>query len=333
MNLTFHPSEKKIPKIIIIALISSIIILLIRCTYAAISTQSINIAGHTLSYNKTGKGKNVLLLLHGYLANKEQWNPVITNLENNSYIKKNYTIIAPDLPGYGHSKSFPAPAYRLDTVTGLSQTQVLYQFLHALHLSKQPIHLAGNSMGGLIQVLLTKRYPTLNIRSITFIGSPAGVALPSAIMNHAYNQGYNLFLPSSKKQFDTEIRGLIYHAQAIINTVTPAQINTLINDYAKNYKSYSLVWEQLNSKPYATYFTKPTGFQKPVAIFWGKQDRLYPIKNKAILTAAFNNIHINDSINESGHLMMLEKPETVSDVSQRFADFLKTTNALTQTSK
>src|SRR5438128_2395849 len=64
--------------------------------FADVPVQFVEVNGWKLRYHKSGKGP-YLLLLHGLGANLYCWRYVVPLLA------KRFTVIAPDLPGFGQS--------------------------------------------------------------------------------------------------------------------------------------------------------------------------------------------------------------------------------------
>ena len=89
----------------------------------------------------TGKGFP-LVLVHGFLGSSKMWEPQI------EVLKKNYRVVAPDLPGFG--KSNKAKSY--DNINDMAQT-----ILDCLKEKKiEKFYLLGHSMGGMIVQEMTK---------------------------------------------------------------------------------------------------------------------------------------------------------------------------------
>jgi len=107
-----------------------------------------------------GNGRKILLL-HGLFASKEQWHTIMSRLS-----EVGYQAIAPDLPGYGNSKSFALNDYALP-----NQATLLHKLMK---LRIKSFDLAGSSMGGAIAWLYAQRYPN-QVHSLAFIGSPLSV--------------------------------------------------------------------------------------------------------------------------------------------------------------
>lgn len=98
----------------------------------------------TIYYRTAGKGKPVLLI-HGYLANGDMYNPIIPYLENE------YQLIIPDIRGHGRSSKV---GNSMD-IKELSKD--LNQILKDLNI-QEPIHLLGYSKGGIIAQQFVKDY-------------------------------------------------------------------------------------------------------------------------------------------------------------------------------
>ncbi|MFT3694344.1 MAG: alpha/beta hydrolase [Kofleriaceae bacterium] len=72
-----------------------------------IASKTVTVDGIKIHYFTSGSGEP-LLLLHGYAQNANMWKPVIPELA------KKFTVIAPDLPGFGES-SIPADGLDMKT--------------------------------------------------------------------------------------------------------------------------------------------------------------------------------------------------------------------------
>jgi pimeloyl-ACP methyl ester carboxylesterase len=115
----------------------------------------------TLDLHRGGSGEP-LVLVHGIGHTWRGWKPMLPLLE------RNFDVLAPDLPGFGHSA--PLPAGTTPTAEALADS--VEREMDAAGF--QTAHLAGNSLGGWIVLELARRG---RARSVTAI-SPAGLALP-----------------------------------------------------------------------------------------------------------------------------------------------------------
>lgn len=100
-----------------------------------------------------------LLLLHGITRSLEDWDPTFEALEGE------YRLIAPDLSGYGWSAPHPDGAGLAALARGVAE------LLDSLSIT-EPVHVAGNSLGGAVAMTLLAQRPEL-VASMTLV-DPAG---------------------------------------------------------------------------------------------------------------------------------------------------------------
>jgi len=98
-------------------------------------------------YRTVGSGKPVLLV-HGYLANGDMYNPIIPFLENQ------YQLIIPDIRGHGKSSKIG------NTMDIKELAKDLFMVLNDLQI-QEPIHLIGYSKGGIIAQQFVKDFSHL----------------------------------------------------------------------------------------------------------------------------------------------------------------------------
>ena len=114
-----------------------------------------NIKNIDINYIQYGKGKQNIVLLHGWGQNIEMMNPIGKKLENIATI----TII--DLPGHGGS-SEPKEA-----LTIYDYCDVVKELLNKLKI-KKPI-LIGHSFGGRVSIVYASKYDT---EKVILLGAP-----------------------------------------------------------------------------------------------------------------------------------------------------------------
>ena len=95
-----------------------------------------------VGYDRMGSGKRVVLLLHGWGANRQTMVPVAHMLDT-----KKYDIIMPDVPGFGESEKPDAPWGLLE------YAEWVKKLLEKLHVSSV-YGLVGHSNGGAIAIKL-----------------------------------------------------------------------------------------------------------------------------------------------------------------------------------
>lgn len=100
---------------------------------------------HRWHWLEAGEGPP-LLLLHGFTGSKENWLPLMRAL------RRDFRVIAPDLPGWGDSSRIPGADYGF-----AAQALRVNAFMAALEL--RDAVLAGHSMGGGIAAVAASQRP------------------------------------------------------------------------------------------------------------------------------------------------------------------------------
>jgi len=159
--------------------------------------RSILIRNRKIKYYDIGTGKPILII-HGWLSCKDLYIPVIDELS------KMYRVIAVDLPGFGESDPIIENDYLIETVA------ILNVFIKQLRLSK--VNIIGNSFGGVMAILLSKKHPDrirrLILRSVPIVY----LQLPRLVTNSIV---YRLFKHTSKiglvRNIQFKICGYFFH--------------------------------------------------------------------------------------------------------------------------
>ena len=120
----------------------------------------VQVGAHKIQYLESGtKSKRALVLIHGLGASAERWEHVIPDLS------KRYRVIAPDLPGFGHSDK-PSLEY-----TPQFFAKFLHEFLDTVGVNS--CTMIGSSLGGQVVAEYAITYKT-KLEKIILV-SPAGV--------------------------------------------------------------------------------------------------------------------------------------------------------------
>lgn len=118
----------------------------------------------SLHVHRYGEGPRLALAVHGITATSRSWGEVA------AVLPREWTLVAPDLRGRGHSRDLPASTGLADHVADLT---ALAEELVAE--AGGPVALAGHSMGAFVAVHLAHARPDLFSRVVLVDG---GVALP-----------------------------------------------------------------------------------------------------------------------------------------------------------
>lgn len=105
----------------------------------------------------------MVLLLHGFLGNKSQWNDLSIILD------KSYDLLKVELPGHGKS-----PAINEYSIAALALE--ISQYLKEQGIEK--VHFVGHSMGGYVGAAFAKAY-SQQLHSLTMVNSIASADHPA----------------------------------------------------------------------------------------------------------------------------------------------------------
>ena len=276
--------------------------LLVRADRSAsgLSKHHIQADGLQFAYLEGGEG-DVLVLLHGFGANKDNWTRI------SRHLTPHFRVIAPDLIGFGESDLAPDNDYSMR-----AQVARVRQFVRALGI--EGFHLGGSSMGGYIAGVYASLYPD-ELRSLVLI-APGGVATaePSEMIRRLAEGQSAPLLVADMAGYDQMLDFIFYNRPFIPGPVK----RTLAKEAIARRSHYLAIWNQLlGSSDAQTLEDRLRGLAVPTLVVWGAQDRVLHVSGAKILTAAMPNAQaaVLDSV---GHLPMIENPEETARVYLNF---------------
>ena len=113
--------------------------------------------GMVLHYVRGGAGDPVVLI-HGFAETARMWRPLL------AVLGKNYTVIAPDLPGLGGSSFEPNDSYDMKTVA-----QQLHELVKRLGFTR--IRLVGHDIGLMAAYAYAAQYPE-EVQKLVLMDAP-----------------------------------------------------------------------------------------------------------------------------------------------------------------
>ena len=128
---------------------------------AAGDRRTIEIAGRRFAWRSLGGGPP-LLLLNGYAATADDWDPVLLKT-----LAHSFELICPDNRGMGDSELGDPSELTIDAMAG-----DLESLLDALQIDHAPV--AGWSMGGYVAQALAERSPTRVAAMVLLASAPGG---------------------------------------------------------------------------------------------------------------------------------------------------------------
>ncbi|NTW06586.1 MAG: alpha/beta hydrolase [Syntrophaceae bacterium] len=269
---------------------------------AGLNKKDINIDNHKIVYLESQRGKETILLLHGYAANKYNW------LLFSSYLK-DYHLVIPDIPGYGESTKLTNEKYDV-----ANQIERLHKFCQAIKINK--FHVVGNSMGGWFAGAYAVRFPA-EVLSVGFFDA-AGVKSPrpSEIMK-IMRKGENPLLLKDENDY-SRLMSLIFANPPF----TPYPIKKMfISEALANKKFY----EKTINEIIPDIFSLEENLSKikaPALILWGDKDGIIDISSVSVFEKGLKNSR-TVIINNCGHAPMLEKPHQAATAYLAFIKSIK----------
>jgi len=220
-----------------------------------------------------------------------------------------FQVLRYDLFGRGFSDR-PDTRYNIDLFD-----KQLINLLDALRFTR-PVNLVGLSMGGIVTASFTSRHPE-RVRSLTLI-DPAGARPVSispllsvakipfaaeAVLNLVGSDGLvkniakDLFDPALVEHFQEQYSIQMKYKgfkRAILSTIRNGMLESFVNTY-----------QQIGN------------MDKPILLFWGRNDRTVPFEYSENLRAAMPNVEFH-VIKDAGHIPHYEKPDEVNPILLEF---------------
>lgn len=109
-----------------------------------------------LNFERKGNGKEILVLLHGFMENLTIWSDM------EPYLSKDFSLLKIDLPGHGRSEVM-AEVQTMDLMAEEVKKVLDDQ-------KAEKIHLLGHSMGGYVSLAFAEKYPQY-LKSLTLFFS------------------------------------------------------------------------------------------------------------------------------------------------------------------
>ena len=277
------------------------LVLLALRRLAGFRTRSVEFNGTRWHYLEGGpESGEALVLLHGFSGDKDNW------LLYARYLRKDYRVIIPDLPGFGDNARNPDADYHID-----AQARWLLAFVDAMGIDK--FHIGGNSMGGYITLKFTLAYAE-RILSLALLDSAGVLGETKSELQLATENGESLLTVSSPEEFDRLLRFIVYRPLPLPGFIKKPYCEDLI---ANRPFLESIFWpmaEEMQERPLNDQLQK---IAAPALVIWGRQDRLIDVSCVDVLKAQIPNNHCV-VFEETGHVPMLERPAESAAVHAEF---------------
>lgn len=270
---------------------------------AGLEHKQVKVGAFTYHYlDNENTDKPVILMVHGFTANKDNWARMAVFLKDDAH------VIALDLLGHGDSPREMQADYKIS-----SQTKRVKAFADALGLKQ--FHIAGSSMGGYIAGMYTAMYPEQILTTHLF--DNAGVFMPhksDMLVALENNEPHPLIIRST----DDVDRFFGY-----VFAQPPFMTHSIKQYYAEQSAVHAPLYEKIFSNFHGdAYYPEPLEpflrqIKTPVQVIWGGADRV--LHSSSIDTIK----HVLPSVSVEvmpgiGHLPMLEKPKASALLLKNF---------------
>ena len=254
-------------------------------------TKSIDVDGNLWPYLEGGPASgDVLLLLHGFAGNKDNW--LLYALK----LRREYRVIIPDLPGFGDNSRDPDANYG-----GAAQAQRLLAFTAALHLER--FHIGGNSMGGFVALKFALAYPD-KVVSLALLNNAGVVGERKSELELAAERGENPLTVSSAAEFEKLLDFVMYRRIPLPGVIRQALSTVAIANQSFWDSIFWVLRDEMLGQPLNDQLDRVTA---PTLIIWGRHDRVIDVSCCDVLQAGIADSHCV-IFEDTGHVPMLERP-------------------------
>lgn len=268
---------------------------------AGLDARRITVDGREYAYLERAGDGDTLVLLHGFASQKDVWIRFVRHLPDD------YRVIVPDLPGHGDSARDPGAVHDAPFLAaGVGRV------LDALGVERY--HLAGNSLGGMVAVLLAHRRGA-QVRTLVLIDA-AGVQPPrQSEFERLIAAGDNPLIVDSRAELARMVELVFVEPPPM---PWPAA-RVLTRRFAARKPFTEKLWRDIWGRRELVTPLLP-GIAAPTLVVWGEQDRILDVSSVAVFEAGLPDAEVV-RLARTGHSPMLERPR---DTARLVADFLLT---------
>ena len=267
---------------------------------AGLNQHGIEVEDMHIEYLEGGQG-DVILLLHGFGANKDNW----TRISN--HFTPHYRVIAPDLPGFGESSRRPDANYTI-----AAQADRVHAFVRAIGVKR--FHLGGSSMGGNIAGVYAARHSE-NVISLWLVAPGGVVSAEPSEMGRELDEGKpNPLVVNSVEDYDRLLDFVFVKRPFIPGPLLKKLAEDALKNRPLNQKIYRQIdFERRRSGLEITL----NGSVVPTLIIWGAEDRVLHVSGAKVLESVLPKAQVA-IMKGVGHLPMIEKPAETAEIYIRF---------------
>jgi pimeloyl-ACP methyl ester carboxylesterase len=256
-------------------------------------SQDISLSGHIMHFWKGGAGPG-LLLLHAAWGDAElSWGRTWEQLS------RAYTVVAPDLPGFGRSSPLQKPSLS-------DMAMRLKELIDALHLDQ--VIVIGNSLSAAVGIRFVNEYPKA-VSHLVLVNGGYMPLIPGPIRKI-------VALPIVNQVFRRLIRHLMFSLQTLKRSF--ADPSRLPAGFIEKIRGNALVYSRI-SFDIVMNMTEPLARPTvPTLLVWGAQDSLVTMKQARELLKWIPGARLV-TIEGAGHMPQVERPQEFAEVIRGLA--------------
>jgi abhydrolase domain-containing protein 6 len=269
---------------------------------AQADVRELQVGDHRWSYVESGRGP-LLVLLHGFTGNKETWLPLMREL------RRDYRVIAPDLPGWNASQRVAGANYGV-----AAQVRRTAAFLAAL--DAPVVLLGGHSMGGHIAGLVAAEQPERIPRLLLM--SSAGTEFDENDFLREVMAGGHPYEVTNRQQL---------HRQLSLVFTEPPLVPWPADEAIARQRARDLPLERevlaLARGPEATLLqARLADVTMPTLLLWCRDDRVIDVSAEAVFRAGLPNSR-SVILEGCGHMPLMAAPRDVAAALREFVPVLR----------
>jgi 3-oxoadipate enol-lactonase len=260
--------------------------------------KKIKVGPNDIAFKEMGEGE-AIVFLHGFCGSVTYWDKVAPVLSSD------YHVILIDLRGHGNSKASDAP-FMIDDMA-----KDIKEVLESLQIGQ--FYLFGHSLGGYITLSFVEHYP----EKLKGYGLIHSTAFPDS--EEAKEGRINSAKSIEKNGIQPFIDGLIpklFSDDSLLNLKEEVESTRKVG-YSTDSKAAQQTLLAMKARPDRNIVLKKN---IPVLLVAGDQDKIIPV-DKAF--SVERNHVITKIIAESGHMSMLEKPNSLIEAIREFLHIKK----------
>jgi abhydrolase domain-containing protein 6 len=253
--------------------------------------RSVRVGAMTWPYLEGGNSAGKpLVLVHGFGGDKDNWSFYAP------YIKQDYRLIFPDLPGFGENDRSMAPDHSI-----AAQAERLRDFLTALGVDK--CHLGGNSMGGAIALRFALDFPE-RLLSLTLFNNAGVIGTEESELQQMVLQGESPLVPRTMADIDRLLAFVVHKPRWV-----PQQFKRVMFGEMKRHEALlDKIFNQIAHDALNGPLNGRLGEIKlPTQIIWGRHDRLLDVTCAVVQHEGIPHSELV-IFEDVGHVPMIEKP-------------------------